>query len=91
MNPDQIAYIRVLGPFLFAITATKVRQQVWDSRLLSEMAGKVFNHCLKCMKQGGFNSRGEGTLFFSSYVGSGPASTIHPKKYQEIQASQKIS
>ena len=27
--------------------------------------------------------------FFSSYVGSGPASTVHPpKKYQEFQAPQ---
>ena len=34
-----------------------------------------------------------GTLIFSSYVGSGPASTVHPppqKKYQEFQAPQKI-
>ena len=29
------------------------------------------------------------TLFFSSYVGSGPASTIHLKKYQEFQAPKK--
>ena len=29
-----------------------------------------------------------GTLNFSSYVGSGPASTVHPKKYQEFQAPQ---
>ena len=29
------------------------------------------------------------TLIFSSYVGSGPASTSHPKKYQEFQALQK--
>ena len=27
-----------------------------------------------------------GTLNFSSYVGSGPASTLHPQKYQEFQA-----
>ena len=27
---------------------------------------------------------------FSSHVDSGPASTIHPKKYQEFQAPQKI-
>ena len=27
--------------------------------------------------------------FFSAYVGSGPASTVHPKKYQEFQAPQK--
>ena len=32
-----------------------------------------------------------GTLICSSYVGSGPASTVHPsKKYQEFQAPQKI-
>ena len=33
---------------------------------------------------------GAGTLIFSSYVGSGPASTLHPQKYQEFQAPQKI-
>ena len=31
-----------------------------------------------------------GTLNFSSYVGSGPASTLHPKKYPKFQAPQKI-
>ena len=34
------------------------------------------------------NSQG-GTLIFSSYVGSGPASTVR-KKNQEFQAPQKI-
>ena len=33
---------------------------------------------------------GGGTLiFFSSYVGSGPASTIHKKKYPEFQEPKK--
>ena len=27
-----------------------------------------------------------GTLIFTAYVGSDPASTVHPKKYQEFQA-----
>ena len=31
---------------------------------------------------------GGGTLNFSSYIGSGPASSIYPKKYQEFQAPQ---
>ena len=31
-----------------------------------------------------------GTLIFSAYVGSDPASTVHPKKYQEFQAPKKI-
>ena len=31
---------------------------------------------------------GGGTLIFSAYVGSDPASTVHPKKYQEFQAPQ---
>ena len=31
-----------------------------------------------------------GTLIFSSYVGSGPAFTVHPKTYQEFQAPQNI-
>ena len=30
------------------------------------------------------------TLIFYSYVGSGPASTVQLKKYQEFQAPQKI-
>ena len=30
-----------------------------------------------------------GTLIFSAYVGSDPASSVHPKKYQEFQAPQK--
>ena len=30
-----------------------------------------------------------GTLIFSAYVGSDPASTVHPKKYQKFQAPQK--
>ena len=32
-----------------------------------------------------------GTLNFSSYVGSDPAPTLHPKKYQEFLAPQKIN
>ena len=32
---------------------------------------------------------GGGTLIFSTYVGSDPASTVHPKKYQEFQAPKK--
>ena len=30
-----------------------------------------------------------GVLYFSAYVGSDPASTVHPKKYQEFQAPPK--
>ena len=33
--------------------------------------------------------RGGGS-HFSSYVGSGPASTVHPQKYKLFQAPQKI-
>ena len=33
---------------------------------------------------------GGGTLICSAYVGSDPASALHPKKYQEFQAPQKI-
>ena len=36
----------------------------------------------------GYYSRG-GTLIFSSWVGSGSESTVHPPKYQHIQALQK--
>ena len=32
---------------------------------------------------------GGGNIIFSSYVGSGPVSTVHPKKYQAFQAPQK--
>ena len=34
---------------------------------------------------------GGGTLIFSAYVGSDPASALHPQKYQEFQAPPKIS
>ena len=30
-----------------------------------------------------------GTLIFSAYVGSGPASTVHPKQISEISSTQK--
>ena len=33
--------------------------------------------------------RGGGTLFFSAYVGSDPASTVHPKKISGISSTQK--
>ena len=37
------------------------------------------------------NAKGRrGTLIFSSYVGSGPASTVHPQKYKLFQTPQKI-
>ena len=32
---------------------------------------------------------GGGTFIFSAYVDSGPACTVHKKKYQEFQAPQK--
>ena len=40
----------------------------------------------RCRDPGG----GGGTIIFSAYIGSDPASTVHPKKYQEFQALQKI-
>ena len=42
---------------------------------------------------GGVGGGGELTLIFSfirQYVGSGPACTVYPNKYQEFQAPQKI-
>ena len=58
-------------------------------------AGQFSFLCHKSPPGGG----GGGTLIFSSYVGSDPASTVHPKKisgisstpkkYQEFQAPQK--
>ena len=35
---------------------------------------------------GGGGGGGGGTLFFSSYVGSGPAFTIHPKSKKNIRS-----
>ena len=32
---------------------------------------------------------GGASLIFSSNVGSGPTSTVHPEKYQDLQAPQK--
>ena len=46
---------------------------------------KFFTIIIMCGTQGG----GGGYSHFFSYVGSGPASTVHPKKYQEFQAPQK--
>ena len=37
---------------------------------------------------GGFLPRG-GTLIFSAYVGSDPASTVHPKKISGISSTPK--
>ena len=51
----------------------------------------VFVQLQKCFffsRRGAFKPRG-GTLIFSAYVGSDPASTVHPKKYQKFQAPQK--
>ena len=37
----------------------------------------------------GSTGGGGGDSIFSSYVGSGPASTVHPKKISEISSSPK--
>ena len=42
----------------------------------------------RCMAHAG--GGGGRTLIVASYVGSGPASTLHPIKYQEFQAPKKI-
>ena len=42
-----------------------------------------------CVGGGGGPRGGGGTLIFSAYVGSDPASALHPKKYQEFQAPKK--
>ena len=72
---------------------------LWPARILHESRRSTENegvrvvtrtlifHTLKgSLCPGG----GGGTLIFSAYVGSDPASTVHPKKYQEFQAPQKI-
>ena len=38
---------------------------------------------------GGGEGGGGGTLFFSAYVGSDPASTVHPKKISGISSTPK--
>ena len=51
----------------------------------------VFIPMLIFKKKTGQNSQGGGggSLIFSSYVGSGPASTLHPKKISGISSNQK--
>ena len=70
--------------------------------LLPPILEKKYVYCLRLVKVnlicgfrwGQFYTQG-GTLIFSSYVGSGPVSTVQPpppprkKKYQEFQALQK--
>ena len=46
---------------------------------------KTHNVLVKSSNPGG----GGGTLIFSSYIGSGQASTVYPQKYQEFQAPKK--
>ena len=46
---------------------------------------------LQDIRSGGLENPGRGTLIFSAYVGSDPASTpFTPKKYQKFQAPKKI-
>ena len=48
--------------------------------------------CLKpqgLAQGGGGGGGGGGTLIFSAYVGSDPASTVHPKKISEISSTLK--
>ena len=52
------------------------------------MIGSIFTS-LEQIRAVMYMSQG-GTQFFSVYVGSDPASIVHPKKYQELQAPQKI-
>ena len=40
---------------------------------------------------GGGGGGGGGTLFFSAYVGSHPASTVHPKKISGISSTPNFS
>ena len=53
--------------------------------LLQSGRGASASNISTCFPQGG-----GGYSNFSAYVGSGPASTIHTKKYQVFQAPQKI-
>ena len=49
----------------------------------------VYTHT-NCILTGFIVPERGATLSFSSYVGSGPASIFHSKRYQEFQEPQKI-
>ena len=50
---------------------------------------KLYPHWLHSPRGGG-GGGGGAPLIFSSYVGTHPASIVHPTKYQEFQAPPKI-
>ena len=55
----------------------------------SQVQGEILSSTPK-MESISVSQGGGGTLIFSAYIGSDPASTVHPqKKYQEFQAPQK--
>ena len=60
--------------------------ELYESSMYTDIKRNVGQHLAWNVDTPG----GGGTLNFSSYVGSGPASTLHPpNKYQEFQAPQK--
>ena len=63
--------------------------QIEGGFLIYEWKNVMDAHGSRLLGDGSFGPQGGGYSFFSPYVGSGPASTVHPKKYQEFQAPQK--
>ena len=61
-----------------------IRVPTWDpyGSHIDCLLGFSNARCLRSLSY----SRGGGSLFFSACVGSSPASTFHPQKYQEFQA-----
>ena len=87
--PSKKSWIRPIYHLFYLIY---MGQPIWDpygTRL----------HCPYGSHMGFSNARflrslsvrgGGGSLFFSACVGSSPASTFHPQKYQEFQAPQNF-
>ena len=65
------------------------RIQASSARVASQPPTNVHDLVIVMRQSGGGGGGYSHTLIFSSYVGFGPASTVHPKKYQEFQAHQK--
>ena len=63
--------------------------QAGSARVASRPPMNVHNLVIVMQQSWGGGGGYSQTLIFSSYVGSGPASSVHPKKYQEFQAPKK--
>ena len=61
----------------------------WERVYVLALLCVVFSCAFVSFPYGVPGPGGGGTFIYSSCVGSGPASTVHSKKYQEFQALQK--